>query len=195
MKSGPRQDERRARYLRALRELILAAGFADLTTEDIAAALRCSKATIYSLWRSKDDLVAAALRDFLREVDTRAALSASRVDDPAERVSAYLTTVGAQLRQISTNCYRDLVSNGATSEVYAAEAHARASRLAGYLRCGVASGGFRPTHVDFVTAAVGLLSREPYGGYFGHRAEPAPVEWYRQLSDLVVASLTNRDWV
>lgn len=190
---GVNADDRRARYLDVLRELILTTGFSNLTTDRMAAVLRCSKAVIYSLWRNKDDVVTAALRDFLREVDTRAVRFGSQVDDPAERISAYLNTVGSELRRMSKTCYRDVLSNDATRDLYLDEARTRADRLAGYLRDGVASGGFRPTHVEFVTTAVALLSGGPHARV-GYRDEPAPVEWYQQMSELVVASLTNQDW-
>jgi AcrR family transcriptional regulator len=189
------RDDRRARYLGVLRELILTTGFTRVTTARMAAALHCSKAVIYSLWRTKEAIVGAAIQDFLREVDDRASRSASQMDDAAERISAYLTAVGAQMRRMSTTCYRDMMSNDSTREIYLAEARARSGRLAGYLREGVAAGGFRPTHIEFVTAAVTLLAGEPSGCLAGRRDEPAPVEWYREMSELVVVSLTNHAWM
>lgn len=50
-------------------ELLIDKGYADVTTDDIAAAARVSKATIYRHWRTKQELVVAAARMHFGQVD------------------------------------------------------------------------------------------------------------------------------
>ncbi len=50
-------------------ELLINRGYADVTTDDIAAAARVSKATIYRYWATKQALVVAAARMHFGEVE------------------------------------------------------------------------------------------------------------------------------
>ena len=59
----------RAPILDATYRLLLVKGYADITTDDIAAAARVSKATIYRYWKSKQELVVAAARRHFGQVD------------------------------------------------------------------------------------------------------------------------------
>lgn len=49
--------------------LLIAKGYAEVTTDDIAAFARVSKATIYRHWRTKQELVVAAARMHFGKVD------------------------------------------------------------------------------------------------------------------------------
>lgn len=50
-------------------DLLITRGYAEVTTDDIAAAARVSKATIYRHWRTKQELVVAAARKHFGEVE------------------------------------------------------------------------------------------------------------------------------
>jgi AcrR family transcriptional regulator len=62
-------DPVRAAILETTYGLLIDKGYADVTTDDIAAAARVSKATIYRHWRSKQELVVAAARMHFGTVD------------------------------------------------------------------------------------------------------------------------------
>ena len=66
---GGRSDETRASILEMTYALLEKQGYKALTTDDIAAAARVSKATIYRLWRSKQALVVEAARTHFGSVD------------------------------------------------------------------------------------------------------------------------------
>ena len=68
---------RRTELFDALIDLFLSEGFAHLTLDDIAARLRCSKSTLYTLAGSKEQLVRAAIRVFC-SYTSRAGMKASR---------------------------------------------------------------------------------------------------------------------
>src|SRR5262245_65721969 len=87
-----RQDRLRDRLVAYL----LGHGFAQLTVEDLARELRCSKSTLYQLAPSKAELVVLAVRHFFKtatgQVET--AVSAASASD---RIGAYLDAVAAAL--------------------------------------------------------------------------------------------------
>ena len=62
-------DSTRVSILETTYALLEKQGYKALTTDDIAAAARVSKATIYRLWRSKQELVVEAARTHLGSVD------------------------------------------------------------------------------------------------------------------------------
>ena len=59
----PRDQERTAAILDATHDMMKSKGWNDLTMGDIAKAAGCGLATIYRRWNTKEDLVAAAMRD------------------------------------------------------------------------------------------------------------------------------------
>lgn len=68
--AGEDDGERaRAAILNTTYELLIDKGYAEVTTDDIAAAARVSKATIYRHWRTKQELVVAAARMHFGQVD------------------------------------------------------------------------------------------------------------------------------
>lgn len=58
-----RRSEREREILRKALDLVADRGFAAVTMDEIAAASRASKATLYRRWRDKGELVADALDD------------------------------------------------------------------------------------------------------------------------------------
>ena len=66
----PRQKERRARILRTARELINEAGYAGMTTRELAARAKVSATTLFNLYNTKEELLLAALREQLNGMNT-----------------------------------------------------------------------------------------------------------------------------
>jgi AcrR family transcriptional regulator len=66
----PRQKERRARILRTVREMINEAGYAGMTTRELAARANVSATTLFNLYNTKEELLLAALREQLGGMDT-----------------------------------------------------------------------------------------------------------------------------
>jgi AcrR family transcriptional regulator len=62
-------DPVKASILDTTYDLLIDKGYAEVTTDDIAAAARVSKATIYRHWRTKQELVVAAARMHLGKVE------------------------------------------------------------------------------------------------------------------------------
>lgn len=197
LRSGPprrrrvdsaRQDE----ILQRVQDLVLAEGFARLTVDDLAARLQCSKSTLYAISSSKEYLVTKAIRRFFRDATARIEAQVAEVADPAQRIAVYLAGVGSQMRRMSSECYEDMVTHDSTRDIYAINSAAAARRVRELIREGVDAGRFRPVHTEFIGEAVGLLIDGIQHGELLRRTRLSSGDAFSELSDLVLAALTNR---
>lgn len=185
-------DARREQLLNQVQEIVLAEGFARLTVDDIAARLQCSKSTLYAVSSSKEHLVVSALRHFFRDATARTEERIAQVTDPSRRIATYLAGVGTEMRKMSRACYEDMVTNDATSEIYAVNSAAAARRVREHIHDGVADGTFRAVHAEFVGEAVSLLIDGIQHGELLSRTGLSSGDAFTELSDLVLAALTNK---
>ena len=77
----------------ALVDLFLAKGFRQLTLDDIAAELSCSKRTLYALADSKEQLVLLAVREFFRASTEQVETAIARTRAPGRRLTGYREAV------------------------------------------------------------------------------------------------------
>jgi AcrR family transcriptional regulator len=85
----------RERILAAARELFYHRGIHAVGVDAIAEAAGSNKMTLYRHFSSKDDLVAACLRDLAAEVDAeREAIAAAHPGDPKGELMAWLQHIG-----------------------------------------------------------------------------------------------------
>ena len=182
---------RRDELLESLVELLLSEGFARLTIDDMASRLQCSKATLYGLASSKESLVALVMRRFFRDATSAIEAGVAGVEDPAERIAAYLAGVGAEMGQMSPACYADMVSNDTTRAIYALNSAAAADRVRRFIDEGIHSGALRNVDAKFVGEAVSLLIDGIQHGELLNRTGLSSGEAFTALSDLVLAALTN----
>src|SRR3569833_819384 len=99
---------RRGELFDSLLALFLAEGFAHLTLDDIAARLRCSKGTLYTLAGSKEQLVHAVTVHFFRRATDDEERRVVEVSGTRERITAYLTAVGAAHEETTERNKADL---------------------------------------------------------------------------------------
>src|SRR3954466_15039904 len=99
---------RRGELFDSLLKLFLAEGFAHLTLDDIAARLRCSKGTLYTLAGSKEQLVHAVTVHFFRRATEDVEQRVVEAAGARARITAYLTAVGAALAVASDRFMTDL---------------------------------------------------------------------------------------
>ncbi|MFD0531361.1 TetR/AcrR family transcriptional regulator [Kitasatospora arboriphila] len=101
---------RRTELFEELTALLIAEGFAQLTLDDLAARLRCSKRTLYGLAGSKEQLVRAAVVHFFRRATVRVEAALAAETDPAARLAAYLRAVAAELSPVSGRFFDDVAA-------------------------------------------------------------------------------------
>jgi AcrR family transcriptional regulator len=183
--------ERREAMLQRLEDLFLDEGFSELTIDDIAARLQCSKSTLYAVASSKEQLVTAAVKRFFREATRRIEERVAPIDRPEERIATYLASVGVEMRRMSRTCYEDMTIFEATNDIYRLNARASARRVRELIHEGVEAGNFRLVHAEFVGEAVGLLIEGIMHGRLLERTGLSSGDAYVELSSLVLSALTN----
>ena len=145
---------RRTELFDALTGLFLTEGFAHLTLDEIAARLRCSKSTLYTLAASKEQLVQAATVHFFRTATDSAEARVAAVAGARDRIAAYLSGVGAALDPASDRFMADLDAFAPAREIYERNTRIAAHRVQELIAEGVAAGDFRDVHAAFAADLV-----------------------------------------
>ncbi|CAN3127511.1 TetR/AcrR family transcriptional regulator [Mycobacterium sp. smrl_JER01] len=140
---------RRTELFDALTALFLAEGFAHLTLDEIAARLRCSKSTLYTLATSKEQLVQAATVHFFRSATASVEARVAAVAGARDRIVAYLTAVGVALESASDRFMADLDAFAPARGIYEKNTRIAAGRVQELIAEGVASGDFRDVPAAF----------------------------------------------
>ncbi|STZ42063.1 TetR family transcriptional regulator [Mycolicibacterium gilvum] len=138
----------------ALVTLFLSEGFAHLTLDEIAARLRCSKSTLYTLAGSKEQLVQAATVHFFRTATATVEADVAAVTGARERIAAYLAAVGAALDPASDRFMADLDAFAPARAIYEKNTRIAAGRVQELIAEGVAAGEFRDVHAAFAADLV-----------------------------------------
>lgn len=170
-------------------ELFLAEGFADLTLDDIAARLGCSKRTLYVLADSKEQLAVRAVRYFFKRATEQVEAAIARTRSPAGRVTRYLEAVAAELRPAGPQFRRDLSRTAATLEVYEQNTTAAAARIRQLIDGGIETGSFRNVSAAFVGEVVTATMRRITSGEIGRSTGLDDAQAYAELAKLVVAAI------
>lgn len=148
---------RRIELFDALLGLFLAEGFAHLTLDEIAARLRCSKSTLYTLAASKEQLVQAATVHFFRNATASVESRVATEVGARERIAAYLVAVGAALDPASDQFMSDLDAFAPARAIYETNTRAAAQRVQELIAEGVAAGDFRDVHAAFAADLVATV--------------------------------------
>ena len=140
---------RRTELFDALVHLLLADGFAHFTLDDIAARLKCSKSTLYTLADSKEQLVRAATVHFFRRATEMVEARVAKVIGPRDRITTYLSAVGEALSVASDRFMTDLDAFAPAREVYEKNTRIAARRIQELITEGVNTGEFRKVNAAF----------------------------------------------
>ncbi|WP_395309054.1 TetR/AcrR family transcriptional regulator [Mycobacterium sp. AMU20-3851] len=148
---------RRTALFDSLLALFLAEGFSHLTLDEIAARLRCSKSTLYTLATSKDELVRRVTVYFFKRATTGVEASLAQAGGARERVAAYLTGVGEELAVASDAFMADMNAFAPAREVYEANTRAAAQRVRELIEDGVGVGEYRAVHTSFAADLIATM--------------------------------------
>lgn len=97
------------RIVRAARAQLFAHGYSSWTMDDLAAELGMSKKTLYQHFPGKEELVRAALEQFIGEVRTEADIILSdRTLSFAEKLRGFTGGMHQRLSQLTQHILRDL---------------------------------------------------------------------------------------
>ncbi|WP_435278751.1 TetR/AcrR family transcriptional regulator [Rhodococcus yananensis] len=181
---------RRTELFDALVDLFLAEGFARLTLDAIAARLKCSKSTLYTLAGSKERLVTCATVHFFKRATEQVESAVADIAAPRDRVVVYLTAVGEALSVASEPFMTDLAAFAPAREVYERNTRIAAGRVQELIADGVATGDFRSVHAAFAAdLAATMMVRIQQGGV-GAATGLDDANAYRELASILTAGIT-----
>ena len=182
---------RRTELFDALVALLLAEGFAHLTLDDMAARLRCSKSTLYTLAASKEQLVQAATVHFFRSATEFVEARVAATTGARDRIAAYLSAVGEALDPASEQFMTDLDGFAPARAVYEQNTGIAARRVQELIAEGVAAGDFRDVHAafaaDLVAAAMVRIQQRVVRRTTGLDDADA----YRELAAILTAGISR----
>jgi AcrR family transcriptional regulator len=184
--AGTGLTRRQAELLDQLEELFLAEGFARFTLDDLALRLRCSKSTLYALAGSKEQLAQRVIKHFFRKATDAVEARTVTVQDPALRVTAYLTAVAAALAPAGPAFHRDLESFAPGREIYERNTALAADRVRELIAGGVTEGRFRDVHPALVADTVTTLMLRIGRGHTARATGLDDATAYRELAALLL---------
>ena len=180
---------RRTELFDALVALFLTEGFAHLTLDEIAARLRCSKSTLYTLAASKEQLVTAATKHFFRTATQTVEERVAASDGARDRVTAYLQTVGEALDPASDRFMADLDAFAPARAIYEQNTRIAARRVQELIAAGVAEGEFRDVHAAFAAELVATMMVRIQQRAVRDRAGLEDAAAYRELAAIVTGGI------
>jgi AcrR family transcriptional regulator len=181
---------RRTELFDALVELFLREGFAHLTLEDIAARLRCSKSTLYTLAGSKEQLVRTAAVHFFRRATEQVEGEIAAVRGARHRIISYLAAVGTALAAASEQFMSDLDAFPPAREVYQTNTQIAARRVRELIEEGVAAGEFRGIHAAFAAELTATTMARIQQGAIRQRTGLDDAMAYRELAAILTAGIS-----
>lgn len=181
---------RRGELFDSLLTLFLAEGFAHLTLDDIAARLRCSKGTLYTLAGSKEQLVYAVTVHFFRRATDDVEQQVAQSGGARARMTAYLTAVGAALEAASDRFMSDLNAFAPARAVYEQNTAIAARRVSELIAEGVAAGEFRDVHAMFAADLAAAMMVRIQQGTVRSTTGLDDAAAYRELAAILTAGVT-----
>ena len=183
------EAERRDRLLDDLVDLFRQEGFAELTLDDLARRLRCSKSTLYLVATSKEQLVAATVRRFFARATAAVESRLDARDDAAARLVAYLDAVAGELQTAGPRFFADVAAHPPAREIYLTNTRLAATRVQQLVAEGIATGRMRELDAGFVGTAVAQVMTAIHRGDIAAGTGLDDASAYRELARFVCAAL------
>ncbi|MFI0482889.1 TetR/AcrR family transcriptional regulator [Actinomadura sp. 9N215] len=190
-----RASRRREALVDRLMDVFLDRGFAGMSVADLAAELRCSKSTLYSVAASREQIIVAVVRAFFRRATERveAALETSAADaDPRARVGAYLRAISDQLAPASPAFFADLDAFAPAREIYKRNTRFAVRRVQGLVREASPERDAAPD-AAFVGAVAGQVMESIHRGEIKAQTGLDDSAAYAALASLIVARMALRE--
>lgn len=175
-----------------LEDLLLAEGFTSLTMDDLAHRTNSSKATLYSIVGSKEQLVITVTKRFFGRAAEEIETAVAAEPDPRQRIATYLTGVGTAMHRQSPEFYVDMVGFGPTSTIYRHNSGTAARRVRELIEDGVREGAFRSVDGTFAAQVIALAIDGIQSGELLRTTGLGAGDAFAELGDLVLNGLNTR---
>ncbi len=176
---------RRELLVGRLIDVFLERGFAGLSVAEMAAVLRCSKSTLYSIAASREQIIVAVVRALIRRATERVEAVLDANADPRDRVGAYLRAISAELAPATPAFFADLDAFPPAREIYKQNTGFAVERVQGLVR--EASPG---ADAAFVGAVAGQVMESIHRGEIKAQTGLDDSAAYAALAELIVARMS-----
>lgn len=143
-------SDRQKELLAELEALFFAHGFRNVTVDELAARLKCSKRTLYEIAPSKQELFVLVIESWLERVRHLGWQGALQHSDPEQRIMAYLEPGVVESRPASRQFLADLQSYRPALALLEAHQTQRTNVLMEIIEDGIRRGRFKPFHSALV---------------------------------------------
>lgn len=174
-----------------LEDILLAEGFTGLTMDDLAQRMNCSKATLYSLAGTKEQLVITVTKRFFGRAAEEIESAVEADADARQRIGTYLTGVGAAMRRQFPAFYADMVGFPPTADIYRHNSGAAARRVRELIEDGVRQGVFRPVDGTFAAQLITLAIDGVHSGELLRTTGLSAGDAFAELGDLLLNGLSS----
>jgi len=186
------------RLFQDLESLMVTEGFLDLSTDDIARRLRCSKATLYRLAPSREELFELVIeRSLARMRDRGREELATETSWEARFVAFLIEPLRIWAREVSYNFIRDMRAFPGGNRLWLAHEAKRMETLEAIIAEGAAAGAFHPVHArlaaDLIMTTVKRAMEPDFAASVGLSVNEAFEEWYRVLEFGLIRNATQAE--
>ncbi|MBV9845285.1 MAG: TetR/AcrR family transcriptional regulator [Kutzneria sp.] len=185
----PVRTARQMELLDRLEALFLAEGFLNVTLDELASRLRCSKSTLYALAPSKEQLSVQVVGHFFRKAASRVEQRIAGIASVRERLSSYLAAASDELRPATREFLADIAAFPPARATYELNARAAAERIRQLIADGVRDGEFGDVHATLVAEMVSLTIEGIRLGTIAERTGLSDAEAFAALSTFLLSGL------
>jgi len=192
------ESPRVRRLLDDLESLMVAEGFVHLNTDDIARRLRCSKATLYRLAPSREELFELVIERSLARMRDRGREEVAAEETWEARFVAFLIEpLRSWTREVSYQFIRDMRALPGGNKLWLAHERKRMETLEAIIDQGTREGAFQPVHArlaaDLILTTVKRALEPDFAASVGLSVNDAFEEWYRVLEFGLIRNATDAE--
>lgn len=174
-----------------LEDILLADGFTSLTMDDLAQRSNCSKATLYSIAGSKEQLVVMVTKRFFGRAADEIEAAVADEHDARRRIATYLAGVGTAMRRQSPTFYADMAGFSPTQSIYRRNSDTAARRVRELIEDGVRQGVLRPVDGTFAAHLITLAIDGIQSGALLRTTGLGAGDAFAELGDLLLNGLST----
>ncbi|WP_237341620.1 TetR/AcrR family transcriptional regulator [Williamsia soli] len=180
---------RRDDLLRQIEDIFLAEGFMSVTMAELTERLHCSKATLYSVASTKEQLVVLATKKFFGSSAEVIEINVAAEADPRRRITTYLGGVAEAMRRNSRAFYADMVAFEPTAQIYRRNTETAANRVRELIDEGIDTGVFSARDGVFASQLVALAIEGVQSGVLLDRTGMSAADTFAELGHLLLNGL------